>query len=91
MAKTIHSDGHRRLRETMKAARQDADQTQAEVAGRLGEHQSFVAKYEGGERRIDVVEFVRIAEAIGIDPTELFARFLMAWDRSGHQNDGTPS
>jgi hypothetical protein len=39
--------------------------------------QSFVAKYEGGERRIDVVEFVAIVRAIGADPLKLL-RDLMA-------------
>lgn len=31
----------------------------------------FVAKYEGGERRIDVAEFVAIVRAIGADPVKL--------------------
>ena len=30
--------------------------------------QSFVAKYERGERRLDVIEFLRITAAIGTDP-----------------------
>ena len=38
---------------------------------RLNRPQSFVAKYETGERRIDVVEFLEIAEAVGFDPSEL--------------------
>jgi predicted transcriptional regulator len=41
-------------------ARKTADLTQHELAKRLRRPQSFVAKYEGGERRIDVVEFVTI-------------------------------
>jgi predicted transcriptional regulator len=42
--------------------------TQHELAKRLHKPQSFVAKYEGGERRIDVVEFVTVCQAIGADP-----------------------
>lgn len=38
--------------------------------------QSFVAKYEGGERRLDVVEFIRIARALDADPLKLIAAFL---------------
>ena len=38
--------------------------------------QSFIAKYEGGERRIDVVEFIAIARALGADPVKLFRDFV---------------
>jgi len=41
------------------------------LAKRLGRPQSFVAKYEGGERRLDVVEFMTVARAIGADPVAL--------------------
>jgi transcriptional regulator with XRE-family HTH domain len=42
--------------------------TQADLAARLGEYQSFVARLESGQRRIDVVEFLDLAEALGLDP-----------------------
>ena len=41
------------------------------VVKRLPRPQSFVAKYEGGERRVDVVEFIEICKAIEADPNEL--------------------
>ncbi|MGG5890690.1 helix-turn-helix domain-containing protein [Falsiroseomonas sp. HC035] len=50
--------------------------TQVELATRLGRPQSFVSKYETGERRLDVVEFLEIAEALSFDPAELL-RSLM--------------
>lgn len=34
----------------------------------MGRPQSFVAKYEGGERRLDVVEFVEVCASLGVDP-----------------------
>jgi len=49
-------------------ARKTAGLSQTELARRLSKPQSFVSKFERGERRLDVVEFKRIAEAIGIDP-----------------------
>jgi transcriptional regulator with XRE-family HTH domain len=52
-------------------AREEAGLTQAKLARRLGKSQSFVAKYEGGERRIDVVEFLVLARAIGTDPVRM--------------------
>ena len=48
--------------------------TQEHLAARLDRPQSFVAKYEGGERRLDVVEFMEVAEAIGFDPAEFIRR-----------------
>ena len=42
-----------------------------QLAKRLKKHQSFVAKYEGGEWRIDVVEFLAITRAIGADPIRI--------------------
>lgn len=63
--KTLRSDQHKILLEGIRKARCDAGVTQAELAERLGTVQSFVAKTEAGERRLDVVEFVRIFEALG--------------------------
>lgn len=51
--------------------------TQGEVAARLNKPQSFVSKYELGERRLDVVEVLRVCAAIGVEPSE-FIRELQA-------------
>lgn len=71
MGKSIHSPQHQKLRELLIAARKKAGLTQAEVAERLGRPQSFVAKYEGGERRLDVIEFIQVANAVKADPAKL--------------------
>lgn len=49
-------------------ARQENSLTQHEVAFRLGRPQSFVSKYESGERRLDVIEFLDVCQALGIKP-----------------------
>lgn len=59
-------------------ARKNAGIAQAELAGRLKRPQSFVAKYELGERRVDVVEFVEIARALGRDPFDLLGGYVNA-------------
>ena len=69
--KSVHSPEQQLLRELLVAARDRAGLTQQKLARRLGKPQSFVAKYEGGERRLDVVEFVVIAQAIGADPVKI--------------------
>jgi hypothetical protein len=37
--------------------------------------QSFVSKYERGERRLDVIEFGEVARALGIDPIRILDKF----------------
>jgi transcriptional regulator with XRE-family HTH domain len=66
--KSVHSPEQTAFCELMIAARKKAGLTQHDVAKRLKKPQSFVAKYEGRERRIDVVEFLTITAAIGADP-----------------------
>lgn len=67
MGRTLRSPGHLALIAALKNARLGAKLTQTELAQRLRRPQSFVAKYENGERRIEVVEFVQVVHAIGCD------------------------
>ena len=73
MAKTIRSSGHEALRDALIAARKTAGLTQAELALRLGCHQSFVARLESGERRVDVVELIVLARVLGVETVELLS------------------
>jgi transcriptional regulator with XRE-family HTH domain len=52
-------------------ARDRAGLTQQEVARRLGKPQSFVSSYERGQRRVDILELLRIVEALAGDPIEV--------------------
>lgn len=71
MRKSVHSKRYRRLLQLIVEARLEAGLTQMEVAARLRRPQSYVAKTEGGERRLDVLEFADLAVAIGADPAQL--------------------
>jgi transcriptional regulator with XRE-family HTH domain len=71
----MRNDGHKRFRELLTEARKSASTTQAELSKRLGRPQSFVSKYERGERRLDVIEFAEVAHALGIDPLRFLAKF----------------
>jgi transcriptional regulator with XRE-family HTH domain len=71
IGKSVHSPGQAALCELMIKARKAAGLTQQDLAHRLKKHQSFIAKYEGGERRIDVLEFLTISRAIGTDPIRI--------------------
>ena len=44
---------------------------QSEVAASLGLPASHLSKIESGTRRIDVIELVRLAEAMRLDPAEI--------------------
>ncbi|EGE6714936.1 helix-turn-helix transcriptional regulator, partial [Salmonella enterica] len=52
-------------------ARIDRGITQSQLAESLGKPQSFVAKVENGERRLDVIEFATIARLLSVDPAEI--------------------
>lgn len=67
MPKPIHSELHRRFCALLVERRKNAGLTQETLAKRLEKPQSFVAKYENGERRLDVIEFIEVARAAGFD------------------------
>jgi transcriptional regulator with XRE-family HTH domain len=61
----------RMLRELLRKARVDAGLRQEEIARRLGQPQSFVSKYESGERQLDLAELRDICEVIGLSLHEV--------------------
>jgi transcriptional regulator with XRE-family HTH domain len=69
--KSIYTDRHRKLCELLKTQRKAAGLTQTVVAKRLSKPPSYVAKYELGDRRLDVLELIDVAAAIGFDPCKL--------------------
>jgi transcriptional regulator with XRE-family HTH domain len=78
MAKTLRSSEQLVFLELLRAARKGAGLTQQALAEKLRRPQSFVAKYENGERRIDVVEFVALARALDVSPVALLRRYVAA-------------
>lgn len=59
------------LQKALVEARQSKCLTQTEIATRLGKPQSFVSKYESGERRLDVVEFLEVCQALSVKPNSI--------------------
>jgi transcriptional regulator with XRE-family HTH domain len=76
IGKSVHSPDQAAFCELMVGARKAAGLTQHALALRLKKPQSFIAKYEGGERRLDVVEFIAVARALGAEPLKLMAALL---------------
>jgi transcriptional regulator with XRE-family HTH domain len=67
MAKTLGTEQHKALIAMLIAKREAAGLTQVQLAEALGEYQSFVARLESGQRRVDVVEFIGLAAILGFD------------------------
>lgn len=67
---------YERFRALLVEARLGAGMTQSEVASELGQPQSYVSKYERGERRLDVIEFLKVARIIGFNPIEMIYELM---------------
>ncbi|KAA0682270.1 helix-turn-helix transcriptional regulator [Roseomonas genomospecies 6] len=76
MRPSIYNERQRRLRELLREARQEKGLKQVQVAEALGLPQSTISKYESGERRLDVIEFIDLCEVLGVDPRHIVGRLL---------------
>lgn len=74
MAKSLHTPEYEYFRSLLVLARETVAMTQTEVSIKLSKPQSFVAKYEGGERRLDVIEFIDVCKALGVPPEAILAK-----------------
>jgi len=74
--KSFHTQEYADLIQGLIEARKSAGLTQQEVADALGKPQSYVAKIEGCERRLDIAEFVEYAHGLDREPAELFGVIL---------------
>lgn len=76
MPSSIFTQRHQEFIGFIASTRKAAGITQVELAARLGKPQSFVSKVERGERRLDVIEFCKVAEALGYGPANLLQEFV---------------
>jgi transcriptional regulator with XRE-family HTH domain len=72
----LRSLRHRAVIAAIVEAREAADLTQRELAAKLRRSDSFVWKIEAGERRVDVLEFIEIANCLSVEPVELMRRVM---------------
>jgi transcriptional regulator with XRE-family HTH domain len=75
--KHLRSARHRALVEGLTTARHAAELTQRELAKKLKRSGSFVWKFEAGERRLDVLEYIDWCQACGLDPADYLRRLLL--------------
>ncbi|CAI0994083.1 MULTISPECIES: helix-turn-helix domain-containing protein [Serratia] len=71
---SVYSTGYQLVIKTLRDARIEKSITQAKLAEALERPQSFIAKVENGERKLDVVEFAVIARLLGVDAGAIIER-----------------
>ena len=76
MPKSVFTESYRQFLVMLIAARTTKNLSQQVLAHRLGKPQSFVSKYESGERRLDVIEFLNVTTAIGVDPLPIIRKLV---------------
>ena len=74
MSVSSHTKSAAKFRKLLQAKRVDVSLTQVELSKRLGRPQSYVSKYETGERRLDVIEFLDVMRALRVDPVEVLTK-----------------
>lgn len=70
MEKNLYTERQNALLRLLRASREHAGLRQEDVAERLGRPQSFVSKYESGERRLDVLELYDVCAALEVSLTD---------------------
>lgn len=85
MPKTLGDARQEALVAFLIAKRKAAGLTQVELAARMRVFQSHVSRIEGGERRIDVVEFIKLGNVLGFDPSTAIRDLMGIEDSAGPQ------
>ncbi|MBM6596606.1 helix-turn-helix domain-containing protein [Microvirga pudoricolor] len=62
----------------LRHARKKAGLTQEELGEKLGKYKTYVSKYESGERRLDLIEFIEVSEVLEIEPSDIFSEIRKA-------------
>ena len=73
--KTIYNEIYLRLIADMRQARVDIGLTQSQLANLIGVRQSYISKYEAGQKRLDIVELVTLCNILKLDVVEIVKRF----------------
>ncbi len=72
--KNIHNYDYKQLLTALVDHRKLQKLTQVQVAEHLHKPQSYISKIEQGERRIDILEFVKLCNAINASPCFLLEK-----------------
>lgn len=81
MSKSVYSREYRVFLDQLKIAREKSGLNQRQVAQKLGRSQSFVAKCEQGQNRVDVAQLVEFCRALGIPLVNFIESYSSALER----------
>lgn len=83
VSKSSNDDAYKLFLELLRELRHENGVTQVALADRLGKPQSYVSKYELGERRLDLVEAIKICQALEVDFVAFVQRLIKKLERTG--------
>lgn len=75
MERSTHSARLERVQGLLRQIREEAGLRQVDLAEKLGHPQSFVSKYEGGDRCLDLLELEQVCKALGVSLSEFIRRY----------------
>lgn len=75
MKKSLANEKNQQYLALLRLIRTEQGLRQHDIAERLGQPQSFVSKYESGERRLDLLELEQVCEACGLDLLRFVSRY----------------
>jgi predicted transcriptional regulator len=87
---STHIEAYHLFREMLTDLRRKKGLTQASLAGMLGVPQSYVSKYELGERRVDLVETLEICRALDTDPITFVRELIKTAQSKGAPRVASP-
>ena len=82
LTKSLYTEEWEALLKILRDLRLKRGWTQEQLAEKLGRPQSFVAKIEAGERKLDVCQFIDYTQVLQADPVEAMRRLMKAIGRS---------
>ena len=85
--KSVHTDEYGIVLLRLVEARTFAGLTQSDLAARIGKPQSYVSKYERGERRLDVLELIRVCQVLNIDTSTIVCEIEKTLTASSESED----
>ncbi|NHB95991.1 helix-turn-helix domain-containing protein [Photorhabdus stackebrandtii] len=74
---SVYSEEYQYVIRVLRETRLEKGITQEKLARAFGRPQSFIAKIENGERRLDVVEFVYMARLLSLNPVQILDKIKL--------------